>query len=222
MMRILDSMIKIFAIAGLMLAATIGQAHAGFVNGSFEDGLTGWTASDLSLVSVVSSYQGIADDSLAPGGPTFGPASGDYFATLRGGDSEAYTTLSQTFSAVAGQTLSGSAFFKANDTEDFNDDAYVKLIGANGLELFSSSVSAVDDYGSTPWTSFSHTFTVGGSFTLEAGVINILAFDAGFDSVLGLDAVQLSAETVPEPASVALWGLGAVGILIARRKRRHS
>jgi hypothetical protein len=200
---------KVLWIAGLMLAATAGQVQAGFVNnGGFETGLSGWTTSGL--VSTTSSY----DDS----DPTYFPVEGTQFAVLVGGSQNVYATISQTFSASVGEVLSGSAFFQANDWIPFNDDGYVKII-ENGHVLFQSSVEAVGDFRSTPWTTFTYTFTGTGSYTIEAGVRNV--GDNTMSSALGLDNLQISsAHHQPEPASIVMWSLGGLGMMIARRKRQ--
>ena len=181
--------------------SSINQAQASIINGSFETGdLTGWTANPTGRVSVVSSYQ-----SYSPS--PFTPVDGNYFAivTARAGEG-VYTTLSQSFSAAAGDTLSGWVFFQANDYLPYNDDAFVRIVQGNQI-LFSSDVSQVGDYGFTPWTFFSYTFSSSGTYTLEVGVRNV--GDNAYDSELGLDGVSLTsdAENLPEPSSLAVFSL---------------
>ena len=98
----------------------------------------------------------------------------------------------------------------------------MKIFGDEQQILFSFSVSDVGDFGDTPWTSFAYTFLIGGNYTIEAGVRNVGDPDPLFDSVLGLDDVRLSPEPVPEPASVIVWSLGAIGMMFARRNRRSK
>ena len=201
------------AVAALgLLSAPGGRVEAQIINGGFETGdLTGWTPNPAGLVSVVNSYQSY--------GPVFTPVEGNYFAVLSAGaGTNTYTTLSQTFTATAGQTLSGNAFFQANDYIPFNDDGYVKII-ENGQVLFTSNVAAVGNYGNTPWTPFSYTFTSGGSYTIQAGVENTL--DNSLSSVLGLDNVKLGVSAVPEPATIITSGLAClVGLGYASRRRK--
>jgi hypothetical protein len=208
--------------AWVVLALNLGNltsAQAGIINGSFETGnLTGWTASPSSLAGAVSSYHTF---SPAP----FTPIDGNFFALLSAGaGANVYTTLSQSFSANAGDTISGWAFFQAVDYMPFNDDAYVRIVQGNQI-LFASSVSAVGDLGSTPWTFFSYTFPSSGTFTIEAGVRNVA--DNLFNSVLGLDNVRLSSASVPSnipaPSSLAVFSLAATtcaGYLSWRRRQR--
>jgi hypothetical protein len=183
-------------------------ARAGMiVNGSFETGDTsGWKANHGNLVSVVSSYS-----PLGPYGTTFNPVDGNYFALLSAGaGANVYTTLSQTFAANSGQTISGDAFFQAIDYLPYNDDGFVKIL-QNGQVLFSSNVASVGDFGNTPWTNFSYTFTVSGNYTIEAGVRNRL--DNQNSSTLGLDDVQLSdVSPTPAPSSLVLLCLSSVSL----------
>ena len=65
------------------------------------------------------------------------------------------TSLSQAFSLAAASKLSFDAAFLAFDYLDYNDDAYVKILGLGGEELlFASSVAAVGDQGHTSWAHF--------------------------------------------------------------------
>lgn len=182
-----------------------GSASAGIVNGSFETGdLTGWTANPVGLVSVVTSYKSY--------GPQFLPVQGSYFADLSAGaGANVYTTLDQTVTLAAGQTITGYAAFQANDYLPFNDDGYVSI---DGVDVFASSVAAVGDFGNTPWTKFTFTAPTAGSYTIEAGVENDL--DNADASDLLLDDVTAG---VPEPATWALMmlGVGMVGAGIRRR-----
>lgn len=202
-------------IALTLVWVSLGHAHAGIINGSFETGdLTGWTPNSPTLVTVATDYQSY--------GPLFTPVDGSYFALLFAGLGNVYTTLSQTFVVNAGDILTGSAFFQANDHLPLDDDAYVRIV-QNGHILFQSSVSDVGNFGNTPWTSFTYVFPSGGTYTLEAGVRNI--GDAAFSSVIGLDDVRLFSQAeVPEPSHLALFVLLTVplGMLIGRRCRQPT
>jgi len=208
--RLACQVLAVFAI----LLTTSGQLQAGIINGSFEAGLTGWVPNNPSFVSVVGLHV------EQPGATvTYNPTEGSFFALLETGlDTGVYTTLSQTFFANAGDTLSGYAFFDTTDYLPYNDDGYVRIVQGNVI-LFSSSVSAVGNFGQTPWTFFSYTFPISGWYTIEAGVRNVQ--DNSVLSYLGLDAVRWT--PVPEPSSLGLFG--AVMSLLAgyyachRRKR---
>ncbi len=184
---------KLVCLAVLVVGSLCSEAKAGFVNGGFETGdLSGWTVGGTGSVSVVSSYSTTSGPSA-----TFNPTEGNFFALLVAGNANVYTTLTQSFSVSAGDTLFGSAFYDANDYTPYLDDAYIKILEGNTV-LFYSDVDLVGDYGNTPWTSFSHTFAVGGTYTLEAGVRNL--FDSANTPLLGIDGFLASAAPVPEPA----------------------
>ncbi len=153
-------------------------------NGSFEtNDLTGWSASGPA--SVVTSYAAEPDSS-----PIYSPIDGSYFALLTGGDADVYTSISQTITVVAGETISGWAFYDTNDYSPFEDDSAVSLQVAGPstvATLFSASTFTVGDYGETHWTPWSYTFTMSGTYTLVAQVRNTI--DNIRSPHLGLDFI---------------------------------
>jgi len=200
------------ALVGLIgMLGTTTSAKAQVVNGSFETGdFTGWTLNN-GLGAVVTT----ADSK--------NPTDGVFFAHLDAGNGAyVYTTLSQTFNATAGDIISGDAYFQANDYIPYNDDAYVQILQGN-VVLFSSDVAAVGDFGNTPWTAFSYQFAAGGSYTIEAGVRNVL--DNGLSSSMGLDNVRISSSSVtPEGSSLAMFALGGLPLAVGfgRKFRRKT
>lgn len=207
--------ILINAIAIFMLP---NAAKASIVNGSFESGLTGWSASP-GLVSVTT---GPLSKLVEVG--TWSPTQGTSFAYLTGGGANVYTLLSQAFAAAASQTLSFDAFYDAGDYLPYTDDGYVNLVDAttNAIvaTMYSQSVSTVGNYGSNGWTSVSQIIPYTGSFRIEAGVRNTL--DSAASPYLGLDNITLAANgtgAVPEPLSVLVWGgLACAGLTVSYRR----
>ncbi|MFC1925721.1 choice-of-anchor C family protein, partial [Chloroflexota bacterium] len=193
---------------------SVGAAAAsgGLTNEGFEAGnLSGWST------SIPGGGSATAVTSFTVDG-NYSPKKGSYFALLKSNYNEGvYTTISQSFTAMTGQTIDGWAFFNTTDYSPYNDDGFVRIKNSGGAviaTLFSSSVSAVGDYGETPWTYWAYNVPSSGTYTLEAGVRNVR--DGGVDSYIGLDSTEFSPPianaggpyTVNEGSSITLNGSG--------------
>jgi hypothetical protein len=129
-------------------------------------------------------------DSTVGGGPG---AVGSYYALVLGGcngthdlDPPGSSTLSRSFTANAGDVLSGYSFFKSEDY--FNDSGTVQILDSNGnvvQVVFHSDQATIGTYMGTAWTAWSYTFPQSGTYTLQ--VVSTSATDCEAPSAVGLD-----------------------------------
>ena len=198
--------------AGLCLAALASAPAMASTDLGFESGdLSGWTSNGPA--SAVTYYSG----ALLPGDPGYSPVSGDYLAAVEAGLGQGvYSTISQTFNLLAGDTISGWTGFKANDNYFdplvagvFNDDGYLAV---NNVHLFDWSVASVGDFASTGWIHFSFTAADAGAYTLTLAVAN--QGDNAFSSAAVLDAVSVTGDAGPVPEA-ATWAMMVVGFGLA-------
>ncbi len=144
-----------------------------------------------------------------------------------GGNLTNGSALYRTFTAASGDTIALSWDYVATDYIPFNDPAFAVLVGPNASVTVLASIhgagQAVGTSGHSGWQTFSHTFSVAGNYTLAFVTTNDKDF--ALDSVLFIDNTAGSCTpncppptTVPEPTSMALLGIGALGLLMSRRR----
>jgi hypothetical protein len=115
--------------------------------------------------------------------------------------------------ALIGQNDDGGAgAVPADPVTGANFDTYLQVLLAPGA--YTVSVMTFANFANGP--NLSDGFTGGGSFTDVTGDqrTNAWAFD-----VLNVDAAT---QVVPEPATVALFGAGLLGLGVARRRKRAA
>ena len=178
-------------VAAFAVAAGPASAAITLVNAGFETGTTsGWSGTGAATMG----YAGYA------------PQAGTHFGLVRSQGCPG-EHLEQSFSAAAGDTLAGWAFFTTQDYLPFDDNGNVKVVvtgGGSETVVFSSSVSAVGDFGGTPWNSFSYAIPSAGSYSLEVRVDNVA--DCGVESAIGIDLTEAPADTTPPVITPTVTG----------------
>jgi len=179
----------------LLIIPQDSYANAVFIaNGGFETGdFTGWNVSvpQYGMAQVVTRYNSVFSSA------TYTAREGNYFALLRPGIPDNYTTVSQNFYANKGSVISGWAFFRAEDYMPYDDASMVEILILNTVQrivlttVFSASVRTVGSFGGTDWTYWSYMLPGSGQFSIAARITN--AYDPAYPSCIGLDGVSLLA-----------------------------
>jgi hypothetical protein len=199
---------KRFIVVGV-LALLLGvqtQARADLVtNGGFETGdTTGWTFTPAASGSDF--YVGSTP--LSNPGPSTPTHSGNYAANF-GAVGSQFDTLSQTLATTAGQSYTLS-YWVSHDSTNAQNEFQVSWNGTVIQDLVNAS--AFD------WTNYTFTVTATGpTTTLQFAGYEVPAW-------FGLDDVSVNpagANPVPEPASLALLGLGGLGLFGYGWRRRQ-
>lgn len=190
----------------VVLAAAVTTAQAGVVNGSFEDGLNGWSV-NLNGGKVTTNTKHIADHINIF--KTWTPTDGLYFAELQAGDANSAVSISQQLSGPG--ILCVDWFFDSFEPKvltgsfpDFewslrrNDSAGGVVDGEQIFRITSADVVGRFLSGSTDWRTQNIVVDNPGLYTLSFAVRN--RTDSHFGSVLGIDNIVW--KPIPEPMTM--------------------
>lgn len=185
---------KFLAAAAFALLANTASAGV-IVNGDFDTGdFTGWNTEGNVMVT------GTVQTKVA--------------ALFAGRGDGVYTTISQAITLEAGDVLTGWAQFYNVDYGIYNDTSFVSVGDVN---LFKWDTAGTDASQTSGPVKFSYTAATAGVYQLVAGVANI-GDNVNHSRLNVWDFAIANANAVPEPGSVALFGLGMLGAAAVRRK----
>lgn len=200
---------SVLCAAALLLASFSSQASL-IINGDFEMNsvkagswrwfpstqVDGWNGSNIEIWNAMNGIHAI---------------SGQHFIELNAhGSNQGNWSIFQTFATDIGQQYQLSFYYRArtNNNEQFS----VSLAGLNWL---------FNDHTTNKWNYFSNYFTATNtSTTLGFKALNAGTLGNFLDGVQVSSAAMPNSQAIPEPASIAAFGMGLLALVGVRRLRR--
>ena len=188
--------IGVFAMAAGLLIGGAQRLQANtdnlVVNGSFDDGLNGWTANAPDPFP----FNVLADNPSGPIGAYVRGADGDNYALF---DDWNTASLDQTLSTTPGTSY--DLDFWVNDQYGSSD----LVVNWGSTQLLHLPYAYKNSQVNAGWTEFDFTVPAGSAAT-------DLSFAASTDNYIGLDNVSVTALPVPEPLTMIAVGMGVAGL----------
>ena len=198
-------------VLGLWLASPSAFANL-ILNGDFEAGNTGWTVTNNAQIVGPCTAGCPTTNPLWFGGGTISQ-NGAWVGTFNNGDRAPVGSFSQVVSTNAGEAY--HLQFSYGVTDSPNNDILeqqsmlVEAIGSGTL-LSQTVVGNNPPQGLAQFDYF---------FTANSATTTIRFSDVGTNATGSRDGILDNVSLVPEPASLALLGLGIAGLAFSRRRK---